>query len=107
MGERVDQPPGANDNVGATSPLATLALIVGGICWCFAADPMPGRVRDGGWHETVVALSAVCGMIGAVGVGQGLYAIRRRHRPRWAAWAALAVNGGLVVLALVRIGRWL
>lgn len=99
----------SSDAHGGSPPaLATLALIVGVICWCFAADPWPpGRLPDGELHEFVVTLSAVFGMIGAIGVGQGLFAVRRRLRPRWAGWAAVLVNGGLVALALVRIGRWL
>jgi hypothetical protein len=87
-------------------PLAELAFVLGLLCWYFAYDPLPGRIPDGQWYETVLLVTTACGLVGAVGIGFGLYSLRRR-RAIWAAWSSIFVNGGLVVLALVRIARWL
>jgi hypothetical protein len=87
-------------------PLAVLALVIGLLSWFFAYDPLPGRIPDGQWYETVLLVTTACGVVGAIGVGFSLYSLRLR----WtilAAWLSLIVNGGLVALALVRIVRWL
>jgi hypothetical protein len=87
--------------------LAAVTQLVGLLFWLFATYPWSDRMRDGPGREIVLNLLALCAVVGAVGFGHGVAAVGGRHRPRWAAWASLLLNGGLVVVAVVRTARWL
>jgi hypothetical protein len=80
------------------------ALGLGALAWLVAVQS-PRRVGYEARLENLYLLTAF-GILVAIGVGMGIYAVRL-HRKAWVAWVSLVVNAGFLAAVFECLARLL